>query len=1055
MPGSQAASGELLLRVISGALRHRLALWIGVVVCTGLSLAAISRMPLDAIPDLSDPQIVLYAKWQRSPQLLESQLTGPVIKALLGTPGVRSIRSVSHMGYSFVYVILSSESKRDAVSRVVAERMASIKARLPVDATISIGANASSIGWIYQYALVDRERMHDLRELRLLNESQIKPAIQGVEGVAELASVGGLEKQYQLKLFPPLLAATGISLRQIVTTLQSAFQEVGGRTIEVTNRDYQIRGVVNSSNIDQIEQMVVGRAGDGVPVRLRDLGYILVGYDQRRSVADLNGEGEVTGGVVVIEQGQNVLGVRKALEQRLQQVKAALPAGIEIVTTYDRAALIWDTVAHFARTLLYELAVVIVVVAVFLRNRRTAIAPICVLLLGVVLTALPLTAFAQSLNLLSLAGLFIAIGEMVDATIVIVDNCAAELDARPDAGSAEREEIILRSIAGVARPLMFSLLIILVSFLPVFFLGERENRLFDPLAYSKTFAMALSTLLTLLLVPSIVVWIFKAPTGTAVYREPAYARGYRRLLAGALKYRYAFLASSLVLLVAAAACLLGFRKEFMPQMEEGSILYMPATLPGLPAKEAGWLLQRMDKKLKQFAEVQSVFGKMGRADTSTDSAPVSMIETTVLLKPQSEWRKGLSKQQLIAEMDDAMQVIGYANTWVQPISARLAMQGSGIQTPVGIKVRGSDVEGVEKVSREIEGLLQIFPHTKSVIAERISSGSFIDTRFDPLRLAARGVLADDAMITLRYAIGGDNAAAIRDASGLQIPLSVQYAPEYIDTLEKIRKALIVSQGLGSASIDEVAEIAVRKMPEMVRNDNGQLTGYVYVDTGDFNPTEYVTKAQAFLAGNLQLPAGYSVEWTGEHADTERVRKRLALILPLTLGVIFALLIVAFRSLADSLLIMLSVPFAFVGAVALQAWLGHAMTTAVVIGYIALFAVAIQTGIIMIIFIRQAIARRAIDGVGGNAPGAYMAAVIDGSVARLRPKLMTVACTTLSLLPIMFIDGPGMEIMKPIAAPTVGGMLSSAIYVLFLIPCLFAIGQDIAGYRQRKAGLAAK
>ena len=1034
----------MILRIVRCTLRYRLMVWIVVALGVGLSLYSITRMPLDAIPDLSDPQVVLYAKWQRSPQVIESQLSGPIIKALLGVPGVRGIRSVSHMGYSFVYVILTSESKREPVGRIVAERLAAIKPGLPADATVAVGANASSVGWIYQYALVDHERTRDLRDLRQLNESLIKPAIQSVPGVAELASVGGLEKQYQLKLFPPLLEASGVSLRQIVTLLQSAFQETGGRTIEVTNRDYQIRGIVNSSNIDQIEQLLVGHAADGTPLRLKDVGYIQVGYDQRRSVADLNGDGEVAGGIVIIEQDQNVLKVRAELAQRLEQIKASLPAGIEIVTTYDRAALIWDTVKHFAKTLVYELLVVILVVALFLRNARSAVAPICVLLFGVVLTALPLSAFHQTLNLLSLAGLFIAIGEMVDATIVIVENCAAELDAQVGASSAERQEIIVRSIASVARPLLFSLLIILVSFLPVFFLGERESRLFDPLAYSKTFAMAISTLLTLFLVPPIVVWALKARPRQAVYREPAYARGYRWLLGKALKYRYAFVVASLGCLAAAVVVLMGLRKEFMPQMEEGSILYMPATLPGLPSKEAGWLLQRMDKKLKQFPEVLSVFGKMGRADTSTDAAPVSMIETTVLLKPVAEWRKGLTKQQLIAEMDDAMQVIGYANTWVQPISARVAMQGSGIQTTVGIKVKGADVEGIEKVGREIEGLLQIFPHTQSVIAERISSGSFIDTRFDPVRLAAHGVRVDDAMLTVRYAIGGDNVASLREANNLQIPMSIQYAPEYIDTLQKIRKALIVAPGRRSVAIDEVADVAVRKMPEMVRNDDGELTGYVYVDVGEFNATEYVAKAQAFLARNLVLPAGYSLTWTGEHEHTARAHDQLKAILPLTLSVIFALLIVAFRSVGDSVLIMLSVPFAFVGAVALQAALGHAMTTAVIIGYIALFAVAIQTGIIMIIFIRQAIARRGAD-------GAYMDAVVDGSVARLRPKLMTVACTALSLLPIMFIDGPGMEIMQPIAAPTVGGMFSSAIYVLFLIPCLFAIGQDIDRFRARRAG----
>ena len=1033
----------MILAIIRASLRFRGLVWGLLAACVGLSLWSIRSMPLDAIPDLSDPQLVVYAKWQRSPQLLESQLTGPIIQALLGAPGIKGIRSVSHMGYSFIHVILLSEAKREPVRKAVVERLDAIKPQLPSDATVTLGVDAGSMGWIYTYALVDREKAHDLRELRQLNESRIKPALQRVPGVAEVASVGGLEKQYQLRLFPPLLAATGISLKQVVAALQNAFQESGGRTIEVTNRDYQIRGRVDFGTVDQIEAMVVGYSTEGSPVQLKDIGYIQLGYDQRRSVADLNGDGEVAGGIVVMQQGRNVLKVRGELEQRLQPLKASLPAGIDIVTTYDRAALVWGTVEHFLATLVFELVVVVLVVALFLRNARSALAPICVMLLGVVLTALPLSALNQTLNLLSLAGLFIAIGEMVDATIVIVENCAAELSTQSGLDAAERQELVIRSMSSVARPLLFSMLIILVSFLPLLFLGEREGRLFDPLVYSKTFAMAFSTLLTLFLIPSIVVWIFKVRRPEAKRAQPLYLRGYRHLLGMALKLRYPLLAASLAMLVAAAIAMLGLRKEFMPQMEEGSILYMPATLPGLPAKEAGWILQRLDKRLAQFPEVANVFGKMGRADTSTDTAPVSMIEATVLLKPPSEWRKGLTKQQLIAEMDTAMQVIGYVNTWVQPIGARIAMQSSGIQTAVGIKVRGSDLATIESVAREIEGLLQIFPHTKSVIAERISSGSFIDTRFDPVRMAKHGIAADDAMLTARYAIGGDNVVAIRDGNNLQVPLSIQYAPEYIDTLAKIRGSPVVTSAGRSVAIEEIADVAVRKMPEMVRNDDGELTGYVFVDAGDFNPTEYVEKARSFLQKNLVLPPGIALQWTGEHEDTARVRSRLATILPLTLLLMFALLVAAFRSVRDSALIMLSVPFAFVGAVALQAALGYPTTTAVIVGYFALFAVAVQTGIIMIIFIRQALARRA-------AEDTAMDAVIAGSVARLRPKLMTVACTTLSLLPIMLIDGPGMEIMKPIAAPTVGGMISSAIYVLFLIPCLFAVGQDISRVRSKGA-----
>src|SRR5262245_6850375 len=601
----------MITTIIRGVIRFRIAVWLLVAAGVVLSAYAARTTALDAIPDISDPQIVVYAKWPRSPQLLESEVTEPLIQALAGSPDIQSIRGTSHMGYSFIYVILDKSARRDRVQQMVLYRVNAIRPQLPPDAVVTLGPNASSMGWIYQYALIDKEGLRDLRELRLLNESQVKQAIQSIPGVAEVASVGGLEKQYQVKLFPPLLAKAGVSLRQLVSAVQSVFQEAGGRTIEVTNREYQLRGVVNNEDLNQLEFMVIGRTSDGKPLHLKDVGYMQVGYDLRRSTADLDGAGEVVGGIVIMEQGQNVLAVTRALEQKLRQIGATLPQGVEIVTSYDRAAWIWATLRQFLETLAIELGVLIIVTFLFLRNFRTSIGPIAILLLSTLFTVLPLDLFGQTINLFSLAGLCIAIGEIADATIVIVENCTAELSRHRGATAEERREIVIRSIASVARPLLFSLLIILASFLPVFFLEEREARLFDPLAYSKTFAMAFSTLLTLFLLPIVVVWIFKAQAAIPRrdFQETSAVRVYRSMLSTVIRYRYAFTIVGLLLLVPAGVLLSRFQRDFMPDVDEGSLLYMPTTLPGLPTREAGWVLQQMDKKLKQFTEVARVVGK--------------------------------------------------------------------------------------------------------------------------------------------------------------------------------------------------------------------------------------------------------------------------------------------------------------------------------------------------------------------------------------------------------------------------------------------------------------
>src|SRR6266849_241748 len=1034
----------MITTIIRTVIRFRMVVWILALAGILLSAYTIRTASLDAIPDISDPQIVIYTKWPRSPQLLETEVTEPLIRALVGSTGVQSLRGVSHMGYSFIYVVLDNSVQREKVRQAVLDRINVVRPQLPLDASITLGPNASSVGWIYQYALVDRQGNHDLRELRLINESQIKTALETVPGVAEVASVGGLEKQYQLKIFPPLLAKTGITLRQLITTLQSVFQQTGGRTIEVTNRDYQLRGVINNEDIANLDFLVVGRTKDEKPVYLKDIGYMQVGYDQRRSTVDLDGTGEVVGGIAIMEQDQNVLAVTRSLERKLRELGAALPKGIEFVTTYDRSLWIWATLKEFFKTLGIEIIVLVVVTLLFLRNLRSSLGPITILLLSTLLTALPLVLFRQTINLFSLAGLCIAIGEIADATIVIVENCTAELAMHLNPSFGEKQEILIRSMAKVTKPLLFSLLIILVSFLPVFFFDVREASLFDPLAYSKTFAMAFSTLLTIFLLPVIVVWIFKRQTtGPRNFQESKPVRMYRSALHTVIRHRYAFTGVGLLVLIPAAVLLGGFQKDFMPETDEGSILYMPTTLPGLPNKEAGWIVQQMDKRLKQFQEVERVFGKIGRADTSTDPAPLTMIETTILLKPKSAWRRGMTKDKLVAEMDKSLQTIGYVNTWVQPIRARFMMQSTGIQTPVGVKVKGPELSVVAELLKKIEGLLRTLPGTKSVLAERISEGYYVDVRNDLERMAQHGVTVDEAMLTVRYAIGGDNVVSVKQAYGTSIPLDMQYSPEYMDTLEKIRKAPVVTADGRSIPVGEIADVSVRKLPEMIRNDNGDLAGYIYVDLQNVTGPDYVEKARDSLAKNVTLPTGYSIEWTGLYQYTTAARARQRFVVPLTLMIIFALLVIAFKSVGESLIIMLSVPFAMVGGVFLQWTLGYSMTTAVIVGYISLFAVAVQTGIIMIIFINEALAHK-------PEGQSFVDAVIDGSAARLRPKLMTVAAIVFSLLPVLLSKGTGMEILKPIAAPSVGGMISSSLHVLFMTPCLVVIGEDL-----RRSGLLSR
>ncbi len=1017
-----------------------------VFLAVGLSLYSLVHSPMDAVPDISDPQIIVYSKWQRSPQLLESQITSPIIASLRGLTGVKTVRGVSYLGYSFVYVILETRSDLENVRRKVMDNLSVIRNKLPTDANIEIAPNAGAMGWIFQYALLDKDRAYDLRELRLIQENTIKPALESIRGVAEVATIGGLVKQYQLKLYPPLLAETGISLDVVVDRLKSAFHEVGGRVLEITNRDYQIRGLASFESVDQLESMFVGYSKEGKPVRIRDIGYIQVGYDLRRGIADLNGNGEVVGGILIAGQNENVLELLGRVKIKMQEISKKLPQGIELVTVYDRSGLLLKTLSSFFKTLAYELLIVVFVMSIFLNNVRTAAPSVLILLLGTLFTAIPVYMSGRTLNLFSLAGLFLALGEMADAAIVMTENCLAEMNAAGKVNEKRKREIILKAAAGMGRPLFYSLLIIMVSFLPVFFLEAQEGRLFDPLALSKTFAMFFSTVLTFFFLPGLILTLSKSkalPGPGKIYYFMI--RMYKPLLKAVLKYKYIFIFVNILIMAVSLPLFWKFDKAFMPEFEEGSLLYMPTTLPGLPAKEAGWILTQMDKKLKKFPEVKSVFGKLGRADTATDPAPFTMIETTILLNPMDKWRSGMTKDKLIDEMNEEMKVTGFINAWTQPIRARVDMQTTGIQSPVGIKVMGKNLKNIEDISKEIESLLKDFPGTKSVIAERISDGYFIDVKFDYDLLAEHGISVDDAVLYVQYALGGENVGILKTSDG-PVPLNIQYTVDYIDTVEKVKNLMIVAPGGKVVPLSEVALVETVKIPEMIRNENGELTGYVYIDTASTNDSLYVEQASNFLAEKLSLPNGYRIEWSGQFMYQVRAWKRLLIIVPLVMITIVVLLAMTFRSFWEAVLIMVSIPFALVGGIWLQWLIGYPLTTAVQIGYIALYGVAAQTGIIMVLFLNRSLEEKL--KLGETGLKAIETAALDGATLRLRPKLMTVSTSILSLLPVMISSGQGLEIMKPMAVPTMGGMLTSAIHVLFFTPCLFVVIKSIELKRKK-------
>ncbi|MBA3894377.1 MAG: efflux RND transporter permease subunit [Gemmatimonadales bacterium] len=1011
--------------------------------------------PVDAIPDLSDVQVIVYTDYPgQAPQVVESQVTYPLVTAMLGVPQTKAVRGQSMFGTSFVYVIFREGTDLYWARSRVLERLNAVQTRLPAGAKTELGPDATGVGWVYQYALEGPG--YTLAELRTIQDFQIRYALQGLPGVAEVASIGGFVKQYQVLLDPIRLQAFGVTAEQIVEAVRGANQDVGARTLEVAGSDYAIRGLGYFRGVQDIADVAVGSGSGGRPVRVRDVAQVTIGPDLRVGIAERNGQGEAVGGVVVMRIGANALDVTNRVKAKLAEIESSLPAGVSVVTTYDRSDLIHRSIRTLWRTLLEESAIVAAVCLVFLLHARSALVAIATLPLGI-LAALAVTRWLGiNANIMSLGGIAIAIGAMIDAAIVMIENLHKHIEHEPDRPHWER---VLAASKEVGPALFMSLLIITVSFLPVFTLEDQEGRLFRPLALTKTFAMASAALLSITVVPVLMGYLVKGrirPESANPVNRWA-ARLYRPVLRWSLRTRVAVLAGCVLLAGVTVIPLTTLGSEFIPPLQEGSLMYMPNTLPSVSLSQQRRMLRVQDSILMSFPEVESVWGKAGRANTATDWAPVSMVETTVNLKPRSEWRPGLTHDGLIAELDRALRLTGAVNSWTMPIKNRTDMLSTGIRTTLGVKIFGPDLQVIQRIGRDIEGALAAVPGTASIYAERSFGGRYLDIRPNAEALARYGLTTGDVQEVLAMALGGDQVTTTVEGRE-RFPVQVRYARDFRDSPEAIGR-LLVSGGDGlQVPLSQVAEIGFAPGPAMVRSENGYLNDIVSIDVRGRDIGGYVAEASEVVAREVDIPAGYRLEWSGQYEAIERVKRRLEVVVPLTLLSIAFLLYLTFGTLTETFMVMLSLPFALVGGVWAMWLLDYNLSVAVAVGFIALAGVAAETGVVMLLYLDHAwqdITR------GGRRPtvGDLVGAIEHGAVNRLRPKLMTVAAIMLGLLPALWAHGTGAEVMQRIAAPMVGGMITSTVLTLVVLPVLYFLWRrrglegsaDDELWRRRKGG----
>ncbi len=1062
--------------------RNRFIVFIIVGFLTVWGIWALKRVPLDAIPDLSDVQVIVFTEWPgRSPDLVEDQITYPIVTTLLSAPKVTVVRGTSMFGFSFVYVLFEDGTDLYWARTRVLEYMSGIRGRLPEGVTPVIGPDATGVGWVFQYALVDKTGRYNLAELRSFNDWYLRYWLRSVPGVAEVESIGGFQKQYQVNVDPTKLVAYNIPLTKIIQSIRMSNNDVGGRVVEATGREYVVRGRGYIKSIGDIENIVVamdGR-GTGTPVFVKDIADVRLGPDIRRGMVDLDGQGEVLGGVVVMRYGENALNVIKRVKEKLKEVEPAFPEGVKLVTTYDRSGLILRAIDTLKRTLIEESIIVSLVCILFLFHFRSALVIIFTLPFAILFSFIPMYYMKLTSNIMSLGGIAIAIGAMVDAAIVLVENVHKRLEHWEEEGKiGDRLKVMIDASKEVGKPIFFALLVITASFIPVFTLEAQEGRLFKPLAYTKTFGMFFAALLSITLTPALITILIRGKIASE--KKNPISRFliwvYEPVVRLIVRWRKTTIALALIILLATIPFFFKLGSEFMPPLNEGSIMYMPITPPGISITEAGRILQIQDKIIRWFPEVETVFGKVGRAETSTDPAPLSMVENTITLKPEDVWRKipqkrwysrwapeflkkllrpiwpeerTMSWDELTAEMNSVLKFPGVTNIWTMPIRNRTDMLTTGIRTPVGIKIFGKDLSVIEEIGKQIEAALRDVPGTISVYAERVTGGYYLDFNIRRKEAARYGLTVGDVEDIIEAAIGGNNVTQTVEGPE-RYSVNVRYARELRDDVEKLKRVLVPTPVGAQVPLEQLADIQARTGPSEIRNEDGSKAAYVFIDMGGRDIGGYVDEAKKVVSKKVNLPPGYYISWSGQYEFLLRVREKLKLVIPITLLIIFVLLYLNFSSVTETLIVILSVPFALVGSIWLMYLLGYNMSIAVWVGIIAVAGLAAQTGVVMIIYLDNAYKKRVNEGKM-NKFSDLAGAIDEGAVQRVRPKMMTVMTMTLGLLPLLWSHGTGADVMKRIAAPMIGGLVTSTILTLLIIPAIYAIwkGRGLQQHREGK------
>ncbi|MFQ5926315.1 MAG: efflux RND transporter permease subunit [Terriglobia bacterium] len=1035
----------MIERLIAWSAKNTFYIFLGTFFALAWGIWAAYNTPLDAIPDLSDVQVIVFTEWQgRSPDLVEDQVTYPIVTALLSAPKVKVVRGYSFFGLSFVYIIFADGTDIYWARSRVLEYMQGVVGNIPEGVTPTLGPDATGVGWAFEYALVDKSGRHDLSQLRTLQDWYVRYWLASVPGVSEVASVGGFVKQYQVDLDPNTLLAYNLPVNQVIEAIRRSNNDVGGRVVEFTGREYMVRGLGYIKQVSDIEMVPVGTNERGTPIYVRDIARVHLGPDIRRGVADLNGEGEVVGGIVVVRFGENALAVIERVKEKIEEIKRSLPEGVELVPVYDRSQLIRESVDHLVGLrwgklgkLWEEIAIVSLVCFVFLFHFRSALVAILTLPIAILLSLVAMYYIGLNSNIMSLGGIAIAIGAMVDAAIVMIENAHKRLEKWEHEGNpGSRNFIVIEAAKEVGKPLFFSLLIITVSFMPIFTLEAQEGRLFKPLAYTKTFAMFFASLLSVTLVPVLMLLLIRgkiaAESKNPLNRFLIWV--YNPFVRLSLRFPKAVLLLTLAALVATVPAFMRLGSEFMPPLYEGSLLYMPTGLPGMSITEAQRVLQLQDKIVMQFPEVESVFGKAGRARTPTDPAPLTMMENTIVLKPESEWRPGMTPEKLINEMDAALQIPGISNSWTMPIKGRIDMLTTGIRTPVGIKILGPDLNLIEQIGEEMERVLKDIPGTRNIYAERVVSGFFYDFEIDRRAVARYGLTVGDVEDVIETAIGGKNITTTIEGRE-RFPVNVRYARELRDEPQKLERVLVATPTGTLVPLTQLARLRMTMGPPVIKSEDAELVGYVFVDVAGRDLGGYVNEARQVVQERVQMPPGYHVLWSGQYEYMQRAKERLKYVVPLTLLIIVVLLYSNFNSMTKTLIVLLSVPFALVGGIWLIYLLGYNLSVAVWVGFIALAGVSAEIGVVMIVYLDQAYSRRQTEGRMNTADDLYNS-IIEGAVMRLRPIVMTATVIMAGLLPIMWSTGTGADVMKRIAAPMVGGMITSTILTLIVIPVIY-------------------